>query len=396
MSLLNLFPIRILKPVAIAATALGLLACEPVAVSTGSSEVDPNAPVVVALMVPLGSGNSVTDQLAQNLVNAAKMAVGDVRGANIDLRVYETAGDPATATAAATRAVEDGAQVFLGPLFSSSTTAVAAVARPAGINVLSFSNNPTVAGGNVFILGTTFESVADRLISHTVGAGFGNVAIVHQTGIEGELGRDAVSSAVSRNGGTLAATLSYPLSLEEMSEQASTIASDLRASGANAVFFTDSPLQGLGFMTASLASNRFRTNRDAQFLGLTRWDTSDEVLNTPSLQGGWFTTPDPALLLQFETRYQLAFATEAHSLSGLAYDGVAAIGAMINAAKTTGDDNAFSVQRLTDPNGFAGVTGVFRLRNNGTNQRALAIMQVDNGVATMISSAPRSFGGSGI
>ena len=395
MSLITFLAAKFLRPVAICAVALGVAACEPIAISSGSSEVDPNAPVGVALMVPLGSGNSVTDQLAQNLVNAAKMAVGDVRGANIDLRVYETAGDPAVATASATRAIDEGAQVILGPLFSASTTAVAAVARPNGINVLSFSNNAAVAGGNVFILGTTFKTVADRLISHSVGAGLRNVAIVHQTGIEGELGRDAVSNAVTRNGGSLVATLSYPLSLEEMSEQASTIADDLRASGANAVFFTDSPLQGLGFMTASLASNRFRTNRDAQFLGLTRWDTSDEVLNTPSLQGGWFTTPDPALLLQFETRYQLAYATEAHSLSGLAYDGVAAIGAMINAAKAAGDQNAFSVQRLTDPNGFAGVTGIFRFGADGTNQRGLAIMQVDNGIAKMVASAPRSFAGSG-
>lgn len=395
MSFIDFLPTKILRPVAIIAAALGLSACEPIPIGSGSVEVDPNAPVVVALMVPLGSGNSVTDQLAQNLVNAAKMAVADVRGANIELRVYETAADPATATIAATRAIEEGAQVILGPLFSSSTSAVAAVAAPKGINVLSFSNNPSVAGGNVFILGTTFESVADRLVSHAVGAGFGNVAIVHQQGIEGELGRDAVTAAVARNGGILATTLSYPLVLEEMSEQASIIADDLRASGANAVFFTDSPLQGLGFMTASLASNRYRTRRDAQFMGLTRWDTSDEVLNTPSLQSGWFTTPDPGLLLQFETRYQLAYGIEAHGLSGLAYDGVAAIGAMISAAKTAGDDTAFSMQRLTDPNGFAGVTGVFRFRGNGTNQRALAIMQVDNGVAIMISSAPRSFGVSG-
>ncbi|MBL4806560.1 MAG: penicillin-binding protein activator [Rhodobacteraceae bacterium] len=392
---MRFIPSIFMRPLAIAAIGLGLSACDDVVVGSGTSAVDPNAPVVVALMVPLGSGNSITEQLAQNLVNAAKMAAADVRGASIDLRVYETAGDATVAAASAERAIEEGAQIIVGPLFSTSATAVAAVARPAGINVLSFSNNPAIAGGNIFILGTTFESVSDRLISHTVGAGFGNIAIVHQNGIEGEAGRDAVAAAVARNGGNLVNTLSYSLSLDEMSAQTKDIAAGLRSSGANSVFFTDSPLQGLGFMTAALASERFRTNRDAQFLGLTRWDTSDEVLKTPSLQGGWFTTPDPTLMLQYQTRYQLAYGTEAHSLSGLAYDGVAAVGAMINAAKAAGDTNAFSIQRLTDPAGFAGVTGIFRLRSNGTNQRALAIMQVDNGIATMISSAPRSFGGSG-
>lgn len=395
MSLKKLFSSRLLRPLAFIIAAIGLSACDGMPVINNTADVDPNQPVVVALMVPLGSGESVTDQLAQNMVNAARMAVADVRNANIDLRVYETGGEAATAAAAATRAIEEGAQIILGPLYSSTTSAIAGIARQKGINVLSFSNNPAVAGGNVFIMGTTFDNIADRLISHTVAAGYPNVAIVHQEGVEGEAGRAAVANAIARNGAALVATASYTLQLEMMGEAAETIADTLRASGANTVFFTDSPLQGLGFMTASLASEAFRTNRDAQFLGLTRWDTSNEVLVTPSLQGGWFATPDPALIIEFETRYQLAYGAEAHSLSGLAYDGVAAVGAMIQSARAAGDSDAFSIQRLTAPSGFVGVTGIFRFKADGTVQRGLAILEVNNGVATMVSAAPRSFGAGG-
>lgn len=392
MSLLNTF---LLRPLIALAAVLLLNACDELPAGSGSAAVDPNAPVAVALLVPLGAGDGVTEQLAMNMVNAAKMAVADVSNANIDLRVYETAGDAGAAGAAAARAIEEGAQIILGPLYSSTTTAVAGVAKAAGVNVISFSNNPAVAGGNVFVLGITFDNIADRLVANSIGAGFANFAIVHQEGIEGEAGRAAVAGAINRQGGTLTVTAHYPLQLQLMGEQASGIAEQLRGSGANAVFFTDSPLGGLGFITASLASNRFRTNRDAQFMGLTRWDSSDEVLVTPSLQGGWFAVPDPNPLLEFQTRYQLAYGTEAHSLSGLAYDGVAAVAAMIQAARAAGDSNAFSIQRLTDPAGFAGVTGIFRFRTDGTPEHGLAIMQVSNGVATVVSAAPRSFGAAG-
>jgi len=384
------------RPVLFAALALGLAACETVNFAGPTAAVDPNQPVVVALMVPLASGNGVTEQLAQNMVNAAQMAVRDLSGANIDLRVYETGGNAEMAAAAANRAVTDGAQIMVGPLYSTSTAAIAPIAARAGINVLSFSNTTSVAGGNVFIMGTTFDTVASRLVGHSVASGYGNIAIVSQDGVSGESGRDSISRAITRNGANLTTVVSYPLALEEMGEVASGIADTLRASNSNAVFFTDSPLRGLGFITASLASNRFRTKRDAQFMGLTRWDSSNEVLVTPSLQGGWFAVPDPALTLQFETRYQLAYGIDAHQLSGLAYDGIAAVGAMISAARTANERDAFSVQRLTDPSGFAGVTGIFRFKPDGTNDRGLAIMQVENGVATMVSAAPRSFGGAGI
>ncbi len=383
------------RPALFAATALGLAACEPVNFAAPTEAVDPNQPVVVALMVPLASGNSVTEQLAQNLVNAANMAVRDLSGANIDLRVYETGGNAEMAAAAATRAVADGAQIMVGPLYSASTAAVAPIAARAGINVLSFSNTTSVAGGNVYIMGTTFDTVANRLVNFSVAQGKANIAIVYQEGVSGESGRGAIERAIARNGANLTTAVSYPLGLTEMGEAASGIADTLRASNSNAVFFTDSPLRGLGFITASLASKRFRTKRDAQFMGLSRWDSSNEVLVTPSLQGGWFAVPDPGLTLQFETRYQLAYGSEAHKLSGLAYDGIAAVGAMISSARALGERNAFSAQRLTDPSGFAGVTGIFRFRRDGTNERGLAIMRVENGVANMISAAPRSFGGTG-
>ncbi|MCF6273628.1 MAG: penicillin-binding protein activator [Rhodobacteraceae bacterium] len=387
----HLLPL-ITRPWLLIIAIFGLSACEPVNFAAPTAAVDPNQPVVVALMVPLASGNSVTDQLAQNMVNAARMAVRDLNGVNIDLRVYETGGNAQVAATAATRAVADGAQIIVGPLYSTSTAAIGPIAARAGINVLSFSNTTSVAGGNIFIMGTTFDTVANRLVGYAVGSGLANIGIVYQEGVSGESGRRSIETAIARNGGNLTTAVSYPLNLTEMGVAAAGIASTLKSSGSNAVFFTDSPLRGLGFITASLGSNSYRTNRDAQFMGLTRWDSSDEVLVTPSLQGGWFAVPDPALTLLFETRYQLSYGVNAHQLSGLAYDGIAAVGAMIRAARAAGENNAFSARRITDPAGFAGVTGIFRFRTDGTNERGLAIMKVNNGVATMVSAAPRSFG----
>jgi hypothetical protein len=99
--------------------------------------------------------------------------------------------------------------------------------------------------------------------------------------------------------------------------------------------------------------------------------------------------PDPALFARFQSRYQSSFGEPAHLTAGLAYDGIAAIGALAQ----RGD--AISRTSLTQSSGFVGVTGIFRLRSDGTNERGLAVAEIRNNQVVIIDNAPRSFGGAG-
>ena len=54
-----------------------------------------------------------------------------------------------------------------------------------------------------------------------------------------------------------------------------------------------------------------------------------------------------------------------------------------------------SKHALTQGAGFVGVNGIFRLRADGTNERGLAIAQIQSGRAVVVDPAPRSFGGFG-
>ena len=99
--------------------------------------------------------------------------------------------------------------------------------------------------------------------------------------------------------------------------------------------------------------------------------------------------PDPGLFGQYQARYQSTFGEQPHPVSAIAYDGIAAIGAL--AKQGRGLDRA----SLTQGAGFAGVNGVFRLLANGTNERGLAVARIQNNTVTVIDPAPRSFGGAG-
>ncbi len=104
--------------------------------------------------------------LAANLENAARLAVSDLAGVQIDLRVYDTMGDPAVAATVAQQAVTDGARIILGPVHGAEAAAVGTAVSASGLNVLSFSNNPAIAGNNVFVLGLTPDNAARRMFDY--------------------------------------------------------------------------------------------------------------------------------------------------------------------------------------------------------------------------------------
>ena len=81
--------------------------------------VDPNQPVRVALLVPLGSGDPGRDVIARSLVNAAQLAQADVRNATIDLVVYPDAGTAAGGAAAAQPGGRGGRQDHRRPAVSA-------------------------------------------------------------------------------------------------------------------------------------------------------------------------------------------------------------------------------------------------------------------------------------
>jgi ABC-type branched-subunit amino acid transport system substrate-binding protein len=378
--------------VALALCAVALAACEPVALTGGGGgpSIDTSAPVPVALLVPSGSGQASDELLARSLQNAARLASSDLGTVQIDLRVYPTSGQPGQAAAMASRAVAEGAKIILGPVFAQEANAAGVAVAGSGVNVLSFSNNTDIAGGNVFVLGPTFQNTADRLSRYAVRQGTGRIMVVHDSTTAGQSGMAAIQRGVANAGGSVVATAGYEFSQNGIVAAAPGIAATARSSGAQALFLTADTAGALPLLTQLLRDNA--VNPDVtRFIGLTRWDIPAATLALPGVQGGWFALPDPSLYQQYQARYQAAFGEVPHPISGLAYDGIAAIGALVK----QGRSNALSGSALTTGSGFVGVNGIFRLRGDGTNERGLAVAQIRNNQVVVIDPAPRSFGGAG-
>lgn len=377
-------------------SAFAIAACQPMAGSEPAAGpqtgqlIDPSQPVPVALLVPGGSGAPNVEWLARSLKNAARMAAADAQGATIDLRIYDTGADPARAVQQANAAADAGAKIIIGPLYAEAANAVGHAMAPRNINVLSFSNNSEIAGGNVFILGNSFANVADRLVGFGVRQGKKNYYVVAESDVAGQIGGRAIETAIARNGARLVGRSDHPVSVSGIDAVTPQVVAAAQSGRVDAIFMTANNQAVLPYLTEKLAAAGV-TSQVTQFMGLTRWDEPPSRIALPQLQNGWFAIPDQGLKQQFEARYRAAYGEAPHELAGLAYDGVAAVASLVRAGKR----NALTSTALTQPSGFAGVNGVFRLRRDGTAQRALAVATIRGNQVVILDPAPKGFGGYG-
>lgn len=363
-----------------------MAACTPVAMNTGAG----GGSVKVALLVPTGSGQASDEVLGKSLEAAARLAINDLSNTSVQLTVYPTGGQPAQAAAMAKKAVADGAQVILGPVFAQEANAAGVAVAGSGVNVIAFSNNPDIAGNNVFILGPTFLNTAERLASYSARTGKTKFMIAADRNISGRLASAAVQRGALVAGATVVATADYEFSQNGIIAAAPSIAATAKSTGAQALFLTADTAGALPLLSQMLMDNGLR-GANVQFIGLTRWDIPAATLALPGVQGGLFALPDPGRYNQFVARYQAVNGQPPHPIAALAYDGIAALGAL--AANEAG--GPISRAGLTQPSGFVGVNGVFRLLADGTNQRGLAVAQVQGGKMVVVEAAPSAFGPAG-
>jgi hypothetical protein len=128
-------------------------------------------------------------------------------------------------------------------------------------------------------------------------------------------------------------------------------------------------------------------NRDkTRLLGTGLWD-EDALSSEAALEGGWYAAPEPNADSQFTAKYRATFGAAPATLASLAYDGVALVALLAQGEPY----KRFTKPNLMDPNGFAGVTGMFRFRADGTSERGLAVLEMTREGAKVVSPAPKTF-----
>jgi ABC-type branched-subunit amino acid transport system substrate-binding protein len=335
--------------------------------------------VKVGLILPLSAAGNA-GIAAQSMKNAAEMALAEFQSPNIQLLIKDDGGSPQGAGQGTQQALDEGAEIVLGPLFAASVPATAQVTRTRGVSVIAFSTDSSVAGRGVYLLSFLPESDVNRIVEYAAGTGKRSFAALLPDNAYGNVVEAAFKQAVGRKGGRIVAFEKYGA---DRAAPARTVAQALNT--ADALFLAD---DGDSVVTVADALTASGANlRNIQLLGTGLWD-NPRVFASPSLQGGLYAAPDPSGFRSFSNRYRAKFGADPVRTATLAYDAVALVAAL---ARTQGPQR-FSPEVLTNPSGFAGIDGLFRFRPDGTNERGLAVMKVTTGGGAPVAGSPKSFG----
>jgi branched-chain amino acid transport system substrate-binding protein len=337
--------------------------------------------IKVGLILPLSAtGNAGV--AAQSLKNAAEMAIAERDGQNIRLLVKDDGGTAENSQAAAQQAVDEGAEIILGPLFGHSVGGVAAIARSKGVPVIAFSTNADVAANGVYLLSFLPESDVDRIVSYAVTNGKRSFAALLPDNAYGTVVEAAFKQIVPRRGGRIVVLERYPLDPSKLQSATRGVAQS--AGRVDSIFIPDGS-DAVPAVTQSLATSGVNLKR-VQLLGTGLWDDA-RIFAEPTLHGGWFAAPDSTGFRNFASRYRTRFSQDPARAATLAYDAVTLVIAL---AKTQGEKR-FTPEVLTNPAGFAGIDGIFRFRTDGANERGLAVIRVGPTGGEIISPATRAF-----
>ncbi len=340
--------------------------------------------VKVALLLPLSaSGNAAS--LAAAYRNTAELAITDLSTPNIQLIVKDSQGTSEGATAAASQAVAEGAELILGPVFSHEVAAAGTAARQAGVPVIGFSSDVAAASRGTYLMSFLPRSDVARIIAYAASQGRRSFAAILPANAYGAVVEAELQQAVARHGGRILSIERY--GAENSVDQAVASVSAV-AAGANpqvdAILVPDGGnASAIGAKLAGAGVSRTKV----KLLGSGQWANA---ARGAALDGGWYPAPDAAGYEAFSGRYRTAYGSAPIRISSNAYDAVILAAALARG----GGVQRYTDAILTNPNGFSGIDGIFRFRTDGTNDRGLAVYEVSGGSGRLVAPAPNSFAGS--
>lgn len=416
-----------LKKISLLMTALSLIGCSTASVSTKSgaetsstdiSEINfsSDSNFRIGVLLPL-SGDAA--RYGQGLKNATMLALEDTKNPNLILQFYDTKSTPEGARTAIINALNQRAQMIIGPLKSTSLRAISDEAVSRQIPVIAFSTSEEVLQPNIYTLGLLVDEQVNRIISYAASKGRSRLALLlpdNATGIA--VAKAAVKSAqqnqvsLTRIGFYQPNTTDFSDILKKMTDfntrssrmdkmrktlQVQAEQGDENSQKALRRVSTHDTLGEVDFDMVLIPETGAKLKSaismfgyydvfspDVKFLGTSIWENT-RLNNESTIIGSWYPALSRNHSNYFANKYAFVFGEKPQTLYSLAYDAVALSNALAR------QNNRDLTGVITSPDGYVGINGMFRLFENGYNQHSMDIIEVRKTGDTVVDEAPKRF-----
>ena len=283
--------------------------------------------------------------------------------------------------------MQNNADIIVGPLFGSSTRKVAPIARSAGINVISLSNDQKVAGNGVYIMGLIPDQQVREVVEFVERDGIKGISTITPNDVFGHSVKDVIkkrskeSSIVYRGGEVYSNTYPrYSKTVKDFLKDAKKNKISFR-SGREAIIIPHGGETLERFLLAMQQQGISTTN--VTLLGTALWD-NPETLSISELDNAVYASVPYEGVERFNDNFMSSFGYRPSSkVVSLGYDAVAL------AIRLSG--SGFASSAITNPRGFVGVNGAYRFDSRGINERSYEVLEISNGQITVVDPASYYF-----
>ena len=328
----------------------------------------------VGVLLPLTGSAS---DMGLGMQNAMFMALDDLQNNRMMLKFYDTKSTQEGAQTAASQAIDDGADLILGPLMGKEVEEVAPLALSADVPVVSFTTSPQVLQKGIYSIGLLNGEQIERAVSYAKNNGRNSLALLVPDNNSGlNIVKAALMSSITKDMPLVKVGFYSPQSVD-FSELVKDVASD---GGFDTVLIADG-----GNRLKSLVS-MFAYNDvmypDVLFMGTAAWDNTNLSKET-ILYHGVYPMVSKSYGTYFTDKYKETFGEQPKSLYSFAYDSV--LLASVLSGKTEDDITS----ALTGKSGFIGVNGFFKILPTGQSFHSLEMMEVTKDGPKVVSPADK-------
>lgn len=343
----------------------------------------------VALILPI-SGPGTIAVVAKAMKQAGEMALFDRPNAEFQLMVKDDRGTPEGAKAAAEEAINEGAEMILGPLLAVSVDAVTPVAAAARVPVIAFSNDKRVIKPGTYLLSFMPDQDVERIIGYSMAQGRRNYAALIPDDAYGRIVEEAFTRAVGSRQGNVVAIERYGRggssgmleATRKLGDAINNPTMDGQTITADAILIPGEPdsLMSIGPLIAYARIDPTKV----KLLGTGGWD-SPNLGRDVTFLGAWYPAPDQKGWQSFSEKFSKTFGSPPPRIASVSFDAVGIALALSGAPAGV----RFTTAGITRAGGFAGSDGTVRFQADGTAVRALAIHEVQAFGARVIEAGER-------
>ena len=348
--------------------------------------------IKIALLLPIGSKDNNLSKLGKSLRDAAFLAKEDLANNLLEIRTYDTYGNTRKGILAYNVALEEKNEIIIGPYLSTVTKEISNQIPFNSVNILSLSDDPTIVGRKIFILGDTVVNRANNLIQYAINNKKYRFALIGPVKDDNNKILSLISNKILMNIGTITFSSYYSNDVSAISDLAQDIKNRIIQTNTDVIIFTGEPDKRMSHLAAELADITVnKKDKGIQIMGLTHWENSASILSEPALQKAWFTMPDQRFRSFYENKFIKKFGYIPHPKSNLAYDAVASLGVIHKNFNNNKNDYFDKFNGLFNRNGFIGIDGIFRFNNDRIAEKELSIIQLISGKPNMLKQAKSQF-----